>query len=250
MSESRFGTRDLELAKAVLTNTMQCPEPDRMSADFGVRFVDHYFRGRALTCVPRCRLDHLEACIRTVVDESIPGDLIETGVWRGGVTIFMRMLLETLGVNDRIVWVADSFRGLPRPDKTRFPRERAAFDSPEMAQLDYLKANAADVASSFAAFGLLDDQVRFLEGWFADTLPSAPIDKLAVLRLDGDFYESTLVALSALYDKVSSGGYVVVDDYGEDWTHCREAVDEFRRTRGIRDTMHRVDAWCSYWRRS
>ena len=94
-------------------------------------------------------------------------------------------------------------------------------------------------------------RVRFLKGWFKDTLPAAPIDALSILRLDGDYYESTMDALTSLYDKVSVGGYIIVDDYGEDsWTYCRKAVDEFRRERGIEDPIHRVDSNCYYWKRT
>ena len=98
---------------------------------------------------------------------------------------------------------------------------------------------------------VLDDRVRFLEGWFKDTLPSAPIKKIAVLRLDGDFYESTAHALVNLYDKVSPGGYIIVDDYAEDlWTNCRRAVDGFRLSRGIQEPLQAVDAWCYYWQKN
>jgi hypothetical protein len=98
---------------------------------------------------------------------------------------------------------------------------------------------------------LLDDRVRFLKGWFKDTLPSAPIARLAVMRLDGDYYESTMDALVNLYDKLSVGGYAIVDDYGEDaWTYCRRAVDDFRLLRNIEDPLVRVDRCCYYWRRS
>jgi O-methyltransferase len=98
---------------------------------------------------------------------------------------------------------------------------------------------------------MLDDQVRFLKGWFKDTLPTAPIGAIAIMRLDGDYYESTMDALVNLYDKLSVGGYAIIDDYGEDtWTYCRKAVDDFRRERNIEDAMIRVDSKCYYWQRT
>ena len=107
------------------------------------------------------------------------------------------------------------------------------------------------VQANFRAFGMLDSQVKFLKGWFKDTLPGAPIERLAVLRLDGDYYESTIEPLRALYDKLSVGGYVIVDDFGEEmWTNCRQAIEDFRRSAGITDEMIRVDSKCWYWRRS
>jgi hypothetical protein len=112
-------------------------------------------------------------------------------------------------------------------------------------------ASLEDVQANFATFGLLDDRVRFLKGWFKDTLPTAPIGRLAVMRLDGDYYESTMDALTSLYDNLSVGGYAIIDDYGEDdWTNCRQAVDEFRTARGIDDEMIEVDRRCWYWKRT
>jgi hypothetical protein len=71
------------------------------------------------------------------------------------------------------------------------------------------------------------------------------------MRLDGDFYESTRDGLNSLYDRLSPGGYVIIDDYGEDsWTYCRKAVDEFRAERGIQDPFITVDSKCSYWQRT
>lgn len=247
-----MSTPYLELLKRVLTDTVLVDEPPRGEPDFAERFARHYFDNRrALTCVPRARLDHLEQCVRTVVADRVFGDLCETGVWRGGVTIFMRALLRELGVTDRAVWAADSFTGLPQPDPVRFPREALAFASPAMARLDYLAVARAEVEAAFARFGLLDEQVRLLAGWFADTLPGAPIERLAVLRLDGDFYQSTRDALDHLYDRVADGGYVIVDDYGEDdWTYCRQAVDEFRSERGLDEPLERVDPYCVAWRRT
>jgi len=108
-----------------------------------------------------------------------------------------------------------------------------------------------EVKRNFAAYGLLDGQVKFLKGWFKDTLPTAPIHALSLMRLDGDFYESTRDGLTYLYDKLSIGGFVIIDDYGEDsWTYCRKAVDEFRTERHIDDPLIAVDSKCCYWQRT
>jgi len=105
------------------------------------------------------------------------------------------------------------------------------------------------VKANFAAYGLLDEQVRFLAGWFRDTLPAAPVKALAVLRLDGDLYESTILALESLYPKVSRGGFVIVDDYGA-IPACRKAVDRYRSDYGITETLHVVDWTGVFWRRN
>src|SRR5262249_48778679 len=148
----------------------------------------------------------LTDCLR----RGVPGDFIETGVWRGGACIFARAVLRAYGDPERKVWVADSFEGLPKPDAAKYPADRGS----RLYRQAHLAVSLEEVTANFARYNMLDDRVVFLRGWFRDTLPTAPIEKLAVLRLDGDLYESTMEALSHLYDRVSVGGYVIVDDYG------------------------------------
>ena len=185
------------------------------------------------------RLDNVQHCVQTVLQDQIPGDLIETGAWRGGMTIFMRALLKAHGDNQRTVWVADSFEGLPAP--------KDAGDGWDYSQIDYLMVSLEQVQANFQRFGLLDGQVKFLHGWFKDTLPQAPIAQLAVLRLDGDMYSSTRDALIHLYALVSPGGFVIVDDY-HSWPACKRAVDEFRNEQGITSPMQTIDWTGAYWR--
>ena len=200
---------------------------------------------RAESMVGLRRLDNLQHCVTDVLHRGVPGDLIETGVWRGGATILMRAVLEAYGDAERRVWVADSFQGLPRPDPQRWPAEA----DDEHWTLEQLVIPVEEVRANFARYGLLDDRVRFLVGWFKDTLPAAPIERLAVLRLDGDMYGSTMDALGALYPKLSVGGYVIVDDYGA-IPQCKEAVTDFRAAHGIIDPMELVDWTGVYWQRS
>lgn len=197
------------------------------------------------TMIGTRRLDNLQHCVEDVLRRGVPGDLIETGVWRGGASIFMRAVLYAYGVTDRAVWVADSFQGLPKPDPDRYPADAGD----ELWKASALAVTLEDVKANFSAYGLLDDQVRFLPGWFSDTLPTAPIERLAVLRLDGDLYQSTMDALTALYPRLSVGGYVIVDDYGA-MASCRKAVDDFRAERGIADDIERIDWTGVFWRRS
>jgi hypothetical protein len=245
----------LELLKRTLTDTLfeEEPHPDKLTdSQYILSFASHYIRGRAVTMLPLARLDNLRFCIETAISERIAGDIIETGVWRGGAMIFARGILKAHGVSDRLVWVADSFEGLPKPDAERFPIEAKAHSGVVMSKVfGHFAASLEDVQRNFSAYGLLDERVRFLKGWFKDTLPGVPIERLAVMRLDGDYYESTRDALVNLYPRLAPGGFVVVDDFGEDtWTYCRKAVDEFRSEHGISDPMIKVDSRCWYWRRS
>jgi O-methyltransferase len=198
----------------------------------------------AETMIGMRRLDNLQQCVADVIAQRVPGDLIETGVWRGGAAIFMRAALEAYGDVERYVWVADSFQGLPQPDPDRYPADEGI----DLWKIKYLAVSVEEVKANFERYGLLDDRVRFLVGWFKDTLPKAPIDKLAVMRLDGDLYESTMDALVALYPKLSVGGYVIIDDYG-DVPACKAAVEDFRAKRGIDEAMQQVDWTCWYWKR-
>ena len=200
---------------------------------------------RAHTMIGVPRLDNLRQCVETVLEEGIEGDFIETGVWRGGAVIFMRGILKAYGVADRVVWAADSFAGLPAADRVRYPKE-SSVDFHDHAEL---AVSLERVQANIARYGLLDEQVRFIKGWFRDTLPGAPIRKLAILRLDGDLYESTAVALNALYDRLSPGGFVIVDDFNN-VKACNDAIEDFRRERGIREPLCFIQGSGAYWRKS
>lgn len=199
----------------------------------------------AHTMIGLRRLENIQFCIEDVLANNIPGDLIETGVWRGGATIFMWAVLKAHGVTDRMVWVADSFEGCPRPDAKEYPADKddTLYASRELAvSLDEVKAN-------FERYGLLDTQVDFLKGWFKDTLPHAPIEKLAVIRLDGDLYQSTIDGLVNLYPRLSIGGYLIVDDFGA-IPACRKAVLDYRKSQGIKDKIIEIDWTGIYWKRT
>jgi O-methyltransferase len=235
--------RYLDLLKKCLTRYLV----DEDLSDFNpaVRIEGRDWPTHAETMIGLRRLDNIENCITDVLRQGVPGDLIETGVWQGGATIFMRAVLKVFGVTDRTVWVADSFAGLPPPDPERFPADAGD----RHHELTFLAVSLEEVKANFARYGLLDEQVRFLVGWFSDTLPLAPIDRLAVLRLDGDMYASTMVALQALYPRLSIGGYVIVDDYGA-VPGCRQAIEDFRAEHTISDPLLPIDWGGVYWQRS
>ena len=195
--------------------------------------------------IGRKRLDNIEFCVKDVLGRGVQGDLIETGVWRGGAVIFMRAILNAYGVTDRSVWAADSFEGLPRPNAKKY----AADARDKFHTHSELAVSLDEVRENFRRYGLLDGQVQFLKGWFRDTLPTAPIERLAVMRLDGDMYESTMDALVHLYPKLSVGGYVIIDDY-DALPACKEAVHDYRRSQNITEEMQPIDWAAVYWRRS
>ena len=218
----------------------------RVPFDPQVRANGRDWPSKAETMIGLKRLDNIQYCVETIIREDIPGDLVETGVWRGGASIFMAALLKAFGDKERKVWCADSFQGLPTPDLEKYPQDEIAV----WHQHDELAISLEEVKENFSKYDLLDGQVQFLVGWFKDTLPTAAIDKVAVLRLDGDMYESTMDALNALYEKVSVGGFVIVDDYGLPEDTCRRAIHDFRDARAINDEIIDIDGFGAFWRRS
>lgn len=197
----------------------------------------------AQTMVGLRRLENVEYCVERVIHDDVPGDLIEAGAWRGGVVIFMRGVLKAHGIRDRKVLAADSFRGLPKPNPSVYPADTG--DTHHVAKA--LAVSVEDVERNFEMYGLLDGQVEFLEGWFRDTLPNVRERTWAVIRIDGDLYESTMDALVNLYPGLSTGGYLIVDDFAHD--ACRQAVEDFRTSRGIEEVIEPIDWTGVFWRR-
>jgi hypothetical protein len=211
-------------------------------SELGLRVVGGDWPFSGLTMVGLVRLDDLQRCVETIVADDVPGDLLEAGAWRGGASILMRATLNTLGQRDRKVWVADSFQGLPKPDED-FPEDRWL----DLSWLNFLAVPKEVVRRNFERFGV-GGGVQFVEGFFEDTLPTLTGRTWSLLRLDGDTYESTWVALESLYPGLSPGGYVVIDDY---WliSESRRAVDEYREAHGITEPIERIDQIGARWRR-
>src|SRR5277367_1137032 len=237
--------RYLELLERTLTGMIygdEATDPGSKGIyDPGIRATGRDWPSRAHTMIGVARLRNLRALCERALDEGIAGDFIETGVWRGGACILMRGILEAYGDPQRRVFVADSFRGLPPPNASKY----SADEGDRHHTFEQLAVSRQEVEENFRRYGLLDDRVVFLEGWFKDTLLAAPIDRLSVLRLGGDMYESTIQVLDALYDKVSAGGFVIVDDYV--LKPCAKGVDHFRQTRGITAPMKDVDGAAVWW---
>jgi len=200
---------------------------------------------RAHTMIGLKRLENIQFCLEDVIKNNIEGDVIETGVWRGGATIFMRMILKEHNITDKIVYVADSFEGLPKPDPTKYPKDEDDIHH----TFDFLKISSEDVQNNFKSYNLLDDQVKILKGWFKDTTKNPPFEKLSILRLDGDMYSSTWEVLENLYDKLSIGGYLIIDDYGA-IPNCREAVNDFRSQRNIHESIKQIDWTGIFWKKT
>jgi len=194
------------------------------------------------TLVGRKRLDHLQKCIENILDNGVPGDFLEAGVWRGGCCILMSAVLAARNCRDRTVWLADSFAGLP-------PSERAEDlnYSMDSSRLPVLAVTVEEVRENFRRFDLLDDTIRFLPGWFDESLSGSKTGPLSLLRVDCDLYSSTKTVLEELYSRVSPGGWVIIDDYGI-LPPCKQAVDEFRGRNDISVPLEPIDEHAVCWR--
>jgi hypothetical protein len=202
---------------------------------------------RAVTLYQQVR--HLEL-------NGIEGALVECGVWKGGASALMALANIEHGSKRRELFLFDSFQGLPEPTK----RDGAAVmakaqrlagrnlsGSGALEPIGWDRASRRDCEEIFRTVGYPAEHVHYHEGWFQETLPrTTGIGAVALLRLDGDWYESTKVCLEILYPKVVPGGFVVIDDYGHH-EGCREAVDEYRREHGIREFLHHIDTTGRYW---
>ncbi|SPN79202.1 Macrocin O-methyltransferase [Brazilian cedratvirus IHUMI] len=198
----------------------------------------------AVSMIGLARLDNIREVLEKVFTDRVEGDFLEAGVWRGGACIFAKGVIDAYSEKRKVI-LADSFEGLPPPDP-KYVHDRGAV----WHLMTNLAVSEEQVRDNFQKFSLLDDQVVFLKGFFEDTLfsPSLPFEKLSVLRLDGDMYSSTIQTLQALYDKVSPGGFIIVDDYLS-CPGCKRAVDDFRKERDITDEIVEIDWTGVFWRK-
>lgn len=242
-TRSRFKIFCINILSSILRKKqyqiVTIPIPDCDKKELGML----WWSTHAETMIGLKRLENIQFCVENIIKDKIQGDLIETGVWRGGSCIFMRAILAAYGITDRLVFVADSFEGVPKPDEKRYPQDKG-----DMLYLEKLLAvSEEEVTANFKKYDLLDNQVVFLKGWFNETLPIAPIDNLALMRLDGDMYQSTIESLKYLYTKLSVGGYCIIDDYA--LKGCKQAVDDFRRQNMITTPIQQIDWTGIYWRK-
>jgi hypothetical protein len=246
----RCGPEPDPIARLRLMRDIRRVRADDHAALVAAKREGELWRGRpspdAHTMVGLRRLEHLERCATRIFADGVPGDFLEAGVCQGGASIFLRALQVAYDEPHRTTWLADSFAGVPAPSHPVDVED--GLDLSETVQ-PWLAADRRMVEQNFATYELLSERVRFLPGWFAESLPDAPVDQLALLRLDGDLYSSTRETLDALYDRVATGGYVVIDDYGA-LAACRRAVDEFRAERAVAAELRRVDWTSVFWRKT
>ncbi len=248
----------LEFLKRILTDTIsdesirseffqtkKIPNDDIIKSILDEKIDQNRMEGldwpeRAHTMIGIKRLNNLQESLDYIRENNIKGDFIETGVWRGGASIFIKFYNDYYKMN-RKVFVADSFEGLPIPDLQKYPQDV----NDTHYKIDYLKVSLEEVTSNFENYGVLDDNVIFLKGWFCDTLKNEKIKNLSLLRFDGDMYGSTIDVLENLYFKLNKNGVLIIDDYC--LPNCVKAVTDFRNKHNIKDTISVVDKCGVFW---
>lgn len=197
-----------------------------------------------MTMTGSARLGNVKMLLEDVFQKKVQGDYIETGVWRGGSSIFARAVILVHNEGHRMSYVCDSFRGLPPGDKSLHPGDAHWDGTP------YLEVPAEIVAGNFRELGLLDPHVVFAKGFFNETMPplATQVHSLAVMRLDGDMYESTVDVLYHMYDKLSIGGYVIMDDWFG--FPARTACEDFFRVHGFNPQIVPIDGKAVYWKKT
>jgi hypothetical protein len=193
----------------------------------------HFFRKvRPYTMCSSARLRGLYRAAHHIEENRIPGDVVECGSARGGSAALMGLALQKLK-SDRTVWVFDTFEGIPAPTT----------DDPdyEIASLytGAFRGEIEEVKGTFQRLGILD-KFRFVQGKFEDTLPQTKLGPIALLHIDGDWYSSVKACLDNLYDHVSPGGIIQLDDYGF-WRGAEKATNEFLSKRNLPRDLIKLD---------
>jgi len=189
---------------------------------------------------------NLEETIQYVASKGIDGAFVKCGTFTGGASAFaLRSILRNEKL-PRPYWGFDSFEGMPEPS-SRDESDAVSWYGTEkksgrLVGSDVNLADYDDCLRYLKNTGYPSDQIHLVKGWFQDTLKECRdrIGRIAILRVDGDFYESTKITLESLFDGVVSGGMIIIDDYGT-FLGCRKAVDEFLQSRGISPFLHYVD---------
>jgi hypothetical protein len=201
-------------------------------------------RVRPFTLTSVDRIAALCDAVRYLGEARIAGDIVECGVWKGGSSMAIALSLLAAGDSARTLYLYDTFEGMPPPtDADRSLDGRTASEQLATSDRDapvWAVAGSAEVARNMAATGYPAERLRFVEGKVEETIPGVVPERIALLRLDTDWYESTRHEFRHLYPRLSIGGILVIDDYGH-WQGARQATDEYFAEHGIRMLLHRID---------
>ena len=211
--------------------------------DVEPHYMEIYDRVEPFTMTSMSRVFACIAAVEHVSDRGIPGAIVECGVWRGGSTMAALLALTRRSDVSRDVWLYDTFEGMVAPGQHDADTEKRLFSSysRDDGGSDWCRADLGEVYANVASCGYPMDRVRFVKGRVEQTLPHNAPEHISVLRLDTDFYESTRAELENLFPRLSSGGCLLIDDYGA-FAGAKRAVDEFLAGHGITAFLARIDS--------
>lgn len=193
------------------------------------------------------RMYALYTAVKYILDNNIPGDFIECGVWRGGSSMLVGKMLKDRGVTNRKLYLYDTFEGMSEPTENDKDFKGEAADKLMKENIDnkettvWCLADINDVKQNMSLTGYPVENIEYIKGKVEDTIPiHMPDQSIALLRLDTDWYDSTKHELIHLYPKLIDKGVLIIDDYGH-WEGCRKAVDEYFRDNKINILLNRID---------
>ena len=189
-------------------------------------------------------VDQMEFLVKAVINDKIQGAIVETGSYKGGMMAFTKGILRLYEPSARRqVYLFDTFKHFPKSD--RHAKDQAIH--PLVEFLFESMWSADQVMANFEKYDLLDDDVHLVEGLFEDTVPKTYIGPIAILRLDSDYYESTMLVLENYYWHVVKSGFVIIDDWNNPFLGCKDAVIEFRSRHGITNEIIDDHKGSVYW---
>lgn len=210
-------------------------------------FAEIYAECRSYTMTSPERMYSLYQAVEYVLRNHLPGDFVECGVWRGRSSMLIAHMLQRRNIRDRRLFMYDTFEGMSAPtadDKDFAGRQADSLLKANETNKEtsvWCLADLKDVKNNMSKTGLPDDQIIYVQGKVEDTLPATmPEAEIALLRLDTDWYASTLQELIHLYPKLVTNGVLIIDDYGH-WQGCRKAVDEYFQQNDISLLLQRID---------
>jgi hypothetical protein len=224
----------------------RCQKENGYPLDFNAEEMALIEEVKPFTMTTPERIQGLIHALRYLHRNGIKGDIVECGVWRGGSMIAAAKTLQGLGDTSRTLWLYDTFEGMTAPTEhdisnkgttaaEKFEKRKLGEDSS-----DWCYASMEEVRGNVSAAGYPADKLRFIKGKVEDTLPGEAPPDIALLRLDTDWYESTLHELETLFPRLVPGGILIIDDYG-DWSGARKAVDEYIAKHSLPLFLSRMD---------
>jgi hypothetical protein len=220
--------------------------PGPLPADYPDATVETFRRVRRYTMTSPARLAALVGAVEHVVAARIPGAIVECGVWRGGSMMATALTLKRLGVTDRDLFLFDTFAGMPEPTAED---EDSAYDGFSLAamwrrrrkgDMNWIGVPIEEVRAAMESTGYPMERVHLVQGPVEETVPGRAPERIALLRLDTDWYASTRHEMEHLYPRLEPGGPLILDDYGH-YPGARRAVDEYLAAHGEHLLLQRID---------